>query len=261
MTKIIFMDIDGTIWDDRMQIPESTITAIDKLKENGHKAFICTGRARGNIRSQKLLDIGFDGIISACGNHVEMDGKIIFENILPPELVKYSINLLRECHMPAVLEGPEYHWIAEKGLEDDPYVTYLFQEMGQAALPLRDYTEDIRINKFSADIFPDTDYERIKRELSADFDILEHDRNVVEFVPKGTSKATGIQWLCNYLGADISDTYAIGDSVNDLDMLRFVGHGIAMGNGSQRAKDAAEYVTDSIHEDGVYHALLHYGLI
>lgn len=261
MSKIVFMDIDGTIWDEQLQIPNSTITAVRKLKENGHKAFICTGRARGNIRSKKLLDIGFDGIISACGNHVEMDGRVIYENILPPELVERSVRLAQECRMPVVLEGSEYHWITENGLEDDPYVNFLFKEMGPAALPLRGYTDDIRINKFSADIFPDTDYERVKRELSDDFDILEHDRNVVEFVPKGTSKATGIQWLCNYLGVDIADTYAIGDSVNDLDMLKYVKHGIAMGNGSQRAKDAAEYVTKSIHDDGIHHAMVHYGLI
>ncbi len=131
--------------------------------------------------------------------------------------------------MPVVLEGPEYHWIDEKGFEDDPYVLYLFKEMGQSAKILQGYTEDIRINKFSGDLLPDTDYERIKRELGDVFEFLVHEGNVVEFVPKGTSKATGIAWLCSYLHVDREDTYAVGDSVNDLDMLGYVGHGIAMG--------------------------------
>ena len=97
--------------------------------------------------------------------------------------------------------------------------------------------------------------------MKSQFKFVEHVEKVVEFVPKGTSKATGIAWLCDYLGVDCADTYAIGDSVNDLDMLTFVGHGIAMGNASQLAKDVAEYVTTDIHEDGIMHAMEHYGLI
>ena len=93
------------------------------------------------------------------------------------------------------------------------------------------------------------------------FDILLHTGNVVEFVPKGTSKATGIEWLCNYLRVEKEDTYAIGDSINDLEMLECVAHGIAMGNSTQIAKDAAEYVTTALWDDGICHALEHYGLI
>jgi len=85
--------------------------------------------------------------------------------------------------------------------------------------------------------------------------------NVVEFVPKGTSKATGIKWLCNHLDIPLDETYAIGDSVNDLEMLESVGHGIAMGNSMPPVKEIAEYVTSDISDDGVKNALKHYGLI
>ncbi len=261
MSKLVFFDIDGTIWDDKMMIPESTAQTIAQLRENGHRTFLCSGRSRGSIVDERLLKLGFDGIVASCGNHIEMNGNIIYERILPPELVHKSIVLLRECCMPVVLEGPEYLWIDEKGFEEDPYVDYLYEIMGAAARPLRDPEEEFRINKFSADVLPKTDYERVKRELAEEFTFLEHDGNVVEFVPKGTSKATGIHWLCEYLGVDPADTYALGDSVNDLDMLRGVGHGIAMGNASAPAKEAAEYITTDIHQDGVRNAMLHYGLI
>lgn len=260
-SKLIFFDIDGTLWDDKMQIPDSTRETIRLLKEHGHKTFICSGRARSNICSKELLSMGFDGIVAACGNHIEMDGIILYEKILSKELVKKSIELLKECHLPVVLEGPEYHWIDPVGFEDDPFILYLFKEMGEKALPLLGYSEDIRINKFSGDVFEDTDYERVKSELNEDFSFLEHEGNVVEFVPKGSSKATGIEWLCRHFGIDRTDTYAIGDSVNDLDMLEYVGHGIAMGNATEQVKNIAEYVTTDIKEDGIYHAMQHYGLI
>lgn len=261
MPKLIFFDIDGTLWDDHMQIPDSTVETIRLLRENGHKSFLCSGRARGNIRSERLLSLGFDGIVAACGNHVEMDGNILYEKIIAPELTEKVVNLLQDCRMPVVMEGPDYHWIDENGFEDDPYVEYLFREMGETAIPLCGYTKDIRINKFSADVLPHTDYKRIKEVLEPDFDFIEHDGTVIEVVPKGTSKATGIAWLCQYLGVPVADTYGVGDSVNDLDMLQFVGHGIAMGNGTDVAKKAAEYVTADIHEDGIYRAMQHYGLI
>lgn len=261
MSKLIFFDIDGTLWDERMQIPDSTGETVRKLRQRGHKTLLCSGRARSNICSERLLELGFDGIVAACGCHVELGGEMVYERLLTPEQVRRVIRLLRECHMPVVLEGPAHHWIDEKGFEEDPFVLYLFQEMGERALPLRGYSEDIRINKFSGDILPDTNYGRLKRELEGEFDLLEHDKRVVEFVPKGNSKATGIRQLCSYLKVPVSDTYGVGDSVNDLDMLRFVGHSIAMGNGSEEAKEAAEFVTASIHRDGIKKAMEHYGLI
>jgi hypothetical protein len=63
------------------------------------------------------------------------------------------------------------------------------------------------------------------------------------------------------LGLEAADTYAVGDSVNDLDMIRAAGTGIAMGNASEVAKAAADYVTSDIHEDGIAHALEKFGLI
>ena len=261
MSKLFFFDIDGTLWDENMVIPESTIPTLKKLQEKGHKIFLCSGRSKGNIRSKELISIGFDGIVAACGCHVEVDRQVIYENILSANLTERVIRILAVCRMLVVLEGPEYHWIDKEGFKEDPYILYLFQELGKSAKPLTEYSSDMRVNKFSADVLPDTDYERVKRELGDEFDFLEHVGNVVEFVPKGNSKATGIAKVCEYLHVKREDTYAVGDSVNDLDMLNYVGHGIAMGNATEPAKEAAEYITTDIHEDGIRHAMEHYGLI
>ena len=170
---LIFFDIDGTLWDGHMQIPESTIPTLKKLQANGHKIFLCSGRSRASIQAKELMDVGFDGILAACGNHIELNNEIVHENILSPELTEKVIDILRECRMPVVLEGPDYMWIDEKGFEDDPYVVYLFQELGKSAQTLKGYTSDIRINKFSADILDDTDYEKIKEQLQDEFQFAE----------------------------------------------------------------------------------------
>ena len=262
MTKYVFFDIDGTLWDENMVVPESTKQAIKALQANGHKAFVCTGRAMGNVCDPQFDEIGFDGFIAACGNHVEMDGKILYERNMPFEDVKAIYDASRKYHLPIIYEGTKFQWLDREGFEGDAYIIYIVEKLRDTAIFLDECKlEDVEANKFSALLNEKTDYEAIKKDLEHKFDFLDHGDGIIEAVPTGTSKATGIQWLCEYLNISIEDTYAIGDSINDIEMLEEVGHGVAMGNASQIAKDAAEYITTHIHEDGILNALKHYGLI
>ena len=63
------------------------------------------------------------------------------------------------------------------------------------------------------------------------------------------------------VGEPIENAYAFGDSTNDIEMLEIVGTAIAMGNGADLAKDVADYVTDTVDEDGLYNAMKYYKLI
>ena len=74
-------------------------------------------------------------------------------------------------------------------------------------------------------------------------------------------KGAALRQVCDHFHVPLSQSFAFGDNNNDLDMLRAAGTGIAMGNGSPDAKQAADYVTDDIDADGIEHALLHFGLI
>ncbi len=262
MIKYVFFDIDGTLWDENMIVPESTKAAIKQLQANGHKAFICTGRAMGNVCDPQFDEIGFDGFIAACGNHVEMNGKILYENNMSYEEVKAIYDVSRKAKLPIIYEGTDYQWLDREGFEGDGYITYIVEKLKDSAVFLDECElADIHANKFSALVNENTDYESVEETLADIFDFMDHGDGIIEAVPKGTSKATGISWLCEHLGISIEDTYAIGDSINDLEMLGFVGHSIAMGNASAVAKDAAEYVTTHIHEDGILNALKHYELI
>ena len=67
--------------------------------------------------------------------------------------------------------------------------------------------------------------------------------------------------VCEYFHIPMSETYAFGDSMNDLEILQEAGTGIAMGNAVPALKEVADYVTDRIDEDGIYKACKHFGLI
>ena len=80
----------------------------------------------------------------------------------------------------------------------------------------------------------------------------------LEFNKAGISKATGVRFLSEYLGVSVNDVIAIGDSENDIEMLKIAGTGIAMGNAVEEAKAAADDITASNDEDGVAKAIEKY---
>ena len=66
MSKILFIDVDGTLVDYDNNIPQSAVKAIKIARNNGHKVYICTGRSKSEVY-QELWDIGLDGMIGGNG--------------------------------------------------------------------------------------------------------------------------------------------------------------------------------------------------
>lgn len=260
MSKAVFFDIDGTLWDFYNQIPVSTVTAIRELRKNGHYAFICSGRARAYIQHPDLFAIGFDGVVAGCGTHVELDGKRIYEKLIDRELAEHTVETVRRYGFRPILEGPEYLYMDDAEFGNEIYGQKLKRELGKRLMGISDHYGSWVINKLSC-ATNDADREGCFAALEAYYTYLIHNSAVVELVPKGHTKATGIAKMCEALGIDRTDTFAVGDSVNDLAMLEYAGTGIAMGNGSPEAKAAADYVTSDLQDDGIYRAMLQFGLI
>lgn len=255
----IFFDIDGTLWDRQNVIPDSTVDAIHKLHENGHLIFLCSGRSRIMIKGDHLLSLGFDGILAGCGTYVEYKEEVKMAVELEPDVLRKAIYRLQEYNMPILIEG-----INELYMDDDllktEYGSYLKKLLEEWAYPLDGNDDNWRGSKIST-LIRDADYHTVMSKLGDDYDFLDHNGHVMEMVPKGYSKASGIKFVCEMLGINQADTYAFGDGINDCEMLKYVAHGVAMGNGTDAAKAAADYVTTDIHDDGIYNGLKHYGLI
>ena len=82
-----------------------------------------------------------------------------------------------------------------------------------------------------------------------------------EMMMKGVSKGAAIKDFMKSIGEPIENAYAFGDSTNDIEMLKMAGTAIAMGNGAELVKAVADYVTDTVDNDGLYNAMRHYKLI
>jgi Cof subfamily protein (haloacid dehalogenase superfamily) len=259
---ILFFDIDGTLWDYNNVIREKTKLAIKKARENGHKCFINTGRSRAFVTNKELLGLGFDGIVSACGTRIEYNGQTIFSKLISKEDAIRTVETVRKYGFLPILEGPKYLYMDRSDFEGDMYGEKVMSEMGDHLRGISDNWGEWEINKLScATEVSKEDRNACYKELLDLYSYIIHSDKVVEMVPKGFDKGTGIKKVCELLGEDIKNTFSFGDSINDKEMLIAAGTGIAMGDTYHDLSEYADYITLSLNEDGIYHAMKHFELI
>lgn len=260
--KIIFFDIDGTLISEKTNlIPKGTVQAIKRARENGHLAFINTGRTFFNV-TENVRNIGFDGYVCGCGTYIHYKGKSILERSIPHETCVDIVKKLREYKMNGILEGLNavYFDNTRPAAGDLAKIKTQFSKQGFDVT--RSWDEaDIVFDKFVFWVDEDSDFEAFFSYFKNNFEFIDRSNGFWEVLPKGYSKATGIKFLQEYLNIPLESCFAIGDSTNDLAMLEYVPNSIAMGNSTPSILDRVSYVTKDIDDDGIEHALSYYNII
>jgi len=259
--SIIFFDIDGTILSHRtLEISDSTKEAIKKLQDNGHLVFINTGRTLGEM-GQDVLSLNFDGYVYGCGTHIIYKGEELHHVSISGEIIPELIKDLNELHIEAILEGSKAIYFLEEYTNETAKKIKFDQTyvLGYNVLAWDEKTIDI--DKFC--IWPQvkSGFETFYNKYKDVFDFIDRGDDFYEVVPRGYSKASGIEFLLKHLNISLDNSYALGDSSNDLAMLEYVKTSIAMENSSQDVLDMATFITKDVDEGGVEHALKHYKLI
>lgn len=272
--KVIFLDVDGTLCNDLGLVPESAAEAIQKAREHGHLVYLCTGRSKAEIYDD-IMAIGFDGIIGAGGGFIEHEGNMLVHH-------KFSEAQLTDILGYFDTHKIEYYVESNHGLFATPAclahlerISKELQEQGldsagcdqfkDALLTLEKDTELSDVNKicFLDSGFPFT---TIKERYEAMFTIMPctvpmFGENSGEVVLKGIHKALAMEQLLAHLQIDKKDTLAIGDGMNDAEMLEYANIGIAMGNAKEGLKKIADDVTGTHDEGGIYQSFQKYGII
>ena len=276
--KIIFLDVDGTILDHHGQVPASAMEALHQTRAKGNYVFLCTGRARVEIVGV-LSELPLDGIVCAAGAHVEIDGKVIVERYMTLEQVKEINRFFSEKEVDYILEGPAGVF-ASKGFKA-AFINMLEERIRQNEAAREQIIEGMSplLNAFKDNCEMDradinkvcfrsshTTFAEIEEHFKAEFIVLPNsiaveDEHSGELMQLGVHKAKGIEDALAYLGLTREDAYAFGDGYNDLEMLQYVGCGIAMGNSCEALKKVADDLTDAVDQDGLYNGFKKHGLL
>lgn len=259
----VFVDFDGTIADCNGDIAPSTIDAIRTARANGHLIFLSTGRSRAEI-APEVYDIGFDGYITAAGGFAHLDDELVFSQTMSQHSVERILHAYSDAEAEYCLQYVDSVYVST-GLLD------LFAASGRGGaaslIPHRIQTA-LAFDGVAKSVFashnPDT-YDWIQTALGDEFTVI---TGTLPHLGTGsgevslpqTHKAAAIPTLLSATGIPLQSTLAIGDSVNDIDMLRYCHIGIAMDDAPVNVRQAADETTTAGSE-GIWNALWRHNLL
>ena len=242
---IIFLDVDGTIYEDG-EILDKTVNALIKAKACGNKVFLNSGRMQCIIPHTVLEKVRPDGVVGGMGTAITIGNELIFSACMDRDEVEYLMRfgekrgfftIAESANRLVIMNGREIQGQKSFVNTTDEFLEK-YRDMPVAKISY--------MNPVSADDV---------KVLMEDGRVIYVHSGYVEIPARGCNKATGIKIVCDHLGADVERSIAIGDSANDDDMIKFAGIGVAMGNANEYIKSIADYVTSSCSEGGVADAI------
>lgn len=251
MKKVLFCDVDGTLMIHHPNgniIPEGVKEELKRLKELGYDLFIASGRPTGFI-SYQLREAGFNGYVLCNGAHVELNGKNIYEHPIPYEEVVSLVEFLESVNCSYAFETAADCYVEKKF--ESFYNFFIHCDINKEQLLTEFDKDEVMHRTLKVEIYTENGKE-IENYIKDKFSYDNHGtQNAFEVYPKEVSKATGIKKVIEYLNIPIENCYAVGDDLNDVEMIQFVGHGIAMGNACQELKDVADEVIGHVENNGL----------
>ncbi|MCL2192658.1 MAG: HAD family hydrolase [Treponema sp.] len=281
MKKIIFLDMDGTLVGANGYIPASAVKACQDARKRGHLLYICSGRNMAELGGD-ILKIGFDGIASSGGAHIETGGKAIFDAVMPVALSKQIATYLddRQCGFAmeknhTILSNQYYlsFWgsILDRLQADGKTDTFVSQILHIIKDPLPENYQDSCYEGVNKIVFVgngngSASFASVKQAFGQECEIflasMPHSNDEGgEIGPLGVHKGSAIIEAAKYHGIPIADTVVFGDSNNDQPMFECAGTKVAMGNAKDSIKAMADYVTSSLDDDGIFNGFKKLGLI
>ncbi len=262
--RLLFFDIDGTLFDDDHRLPPSVRPALEAARENGCLLFLNTGRTHCNM-DPRLKELPLDGRITGCGTRIIFRGRTLKAMEYGPEATGRIRKIILESGIPVVYECDTAMYF-DPAYDDFPLIGHFrrFSDNAGIGRTIREGDPEFRAVKmfgFSERGEPVRALLDRLGDAGFPYDAIDRGRMGWELVPAKHSKASGIDVICAETGATLQQCYVFGDSSNDLSMLRHVPNSIAMGNAPEEVKRQCAFVTDRPEEDGIRNALIRLGLI
>lgn len=263
MIKAAFFEVDGTLLSKSTNhlIPPSTKAALAELRRRGVKCVLCTGRPP--IQLPPCIAEGFPGFEGGFDAYVTMTGSLCYD----AEGTYFDVRIDRDpCErlveqieagaFDAIVLTRENSWAS-----CDSERIHELERMVASTYPIRDPRLSLDEGIYQFCVFvPPAEQGRVEQIMS-DCIVARWCDLFCDVVPATSSKPAGVRATMEHFGLEGDEAIAFGDGGNDATMLQYCTVGVAMGNGTDEAKAAADYVTDNIEDDGIANALRHFGLI
>lgn len=273
--KLIALDLDGTLFDNSGQISEANKKEIQRAVSLGVAVVISTGRPFMGLPFDQIKDSGIKYAITANGSAIyEIEtGKCLYESPLPDDVVIPVINyiLTKDIHADAFCDGKGYtsaKCLSARSKLDMPESLLKYIINTRKVVPdLVQYLKDegLHVQKMTLNFHKDkngilVDREDVKKYLESNPEIntVCGGYNNLEFTAAGVDKGVGLKKLAKILSIPVENTMAVGDTENDIAILKAAGIGVAMENATNEIKAIASYITTSNTEDGVANAIAHF---
>lgn len=252
--------MDGTLVGFRQtQLSDRLRADLLTLQAKGIKIFICSGRARQDfVRTGMLRDVEFDGYITLNGQCCyDREGFYRDTTICREDLEAACGVLQANPHLAALMEGDGVSYLTKI----DDRVRDVFQFLHTELFDVRppEWMLEEKLYQFVPLVGPE-DEDLFLSAMPHCVGTRWHPKGI-DILPKGGGKEVGIQAAMDRYGLSADEIMAFGDGENDAAMLALAGIGVAMGNGVERAKASADYVTARVDEDGVSQALRYFKLL
>lgn len=260
MVKAIFFDIDGTLVSfETHQVPESTLAAIEILRNKGIKIFISTGRSYMHTSVVSNI-IDFDGFITLNGSLcLTTDLQKIYANPIPRSNVDTFIKYQEQYgYFPIAFVGEKEMFTCNKNQEVEE-IEKTLDVYFDLERPLT-YALDKDIYQMVA-FFKETDETNLLTNVLSDCEATRWNPLFADVIAKGNSKQAGIDKVLEYYGINLADTVSFGDGGNDISMLKHTPISFAMGNARDEVKKHATHVTTSVDDNGIWNALREMNII
>lgn len=269
MSKLIFLDIDGTLYALGQGPSQVTVEALHAARSKGHRIFLSTSRRVTNIPAS-VSAIKFDGGIYSAGGRAIVGEKEILDRPIPALLVQQMTDMMRSWNIHFMLEGA-YEMYMEATDRLSPCINSRFvrqwEEMLHPVKRVHLSSSDsaykiafLAASETQADQLVSALQERAHVHCFTSF--FKNDPVIAgEITDRNIHKGNALVAICRYLGADTKDCIAFGDSWNDVEILQAAGTGIAMGNADGHVKSIANQICERYDQDGIAKELARMKLI
>lgn len=255
--KAAFFDVDATIYYHHIHdIPKSTKNALMRLKKQGIKVGIATSRCRYELKNMPKFfrEFPFDAIISDGGALAMEQDSVIVKHLIEPALMERIIAFANARQRTFRYSTVTHDYFANTPRQVDKDIFFQLY-LNTPIIKAYDHDEVLNVLIYVKDQKERDDLKLLLHGVS----FVDHGP-VIEINSGQIDKSDGVKALADHWNIKIDEIIGFGDGENDVHLLQSCGIGVAMGNGCEAVKQAADFVTKRIEDDGVDFALRHFGL-